>query len=66
MVLPLVLVATCVALYHGAELVLRRLDPAGERRSLTAGGLLGWLEGLKLRCVGLLKGAGQVCVPRHC
>lgn len=51
MVLPLVCVAGCVAAYYSAELALRRLDPGRQRhRSRAAtGGVVGWLEGLKLR-----------------
>ncbi|EFN55637.1 hypothetical protein CHLNCDRAFT_133816 [Chlorella variabilis] len=52
MVLPFVCVGTCVTAYYGAELALRRLDPRRERRvdGAATGGVVGWLEGLKIRC----------------
>lgn len=61
MVLPFACVGTCVALYYGAELALRRMDPSGERRAAgaAAGGLVGWLEGLKIRQAG--RCAGLAC-----
>jgi hypothetical protein len=53
MVLPLVCVSFCVGTFYLAELALSRVDPARERRPLgkAAGGLVGWLEGLKIRWV---------------
>ncbi len=52
MVLPFACVGLCVVAYYGAELALTWKDPGGTRRAAgtAADGVIGWLEGLKIRC----------------